>query len=252
MRARTAASCVADHSQTTASRYVAIFACSASRRPTARRISASGWSWSIAQPRKAKTMPSTTGAILVLISEDLAALKGRFRSWVGGLRVCWSALVCYAVFIFYQCGDTMQYATALFDALPASWRPPGAPTGRYLASAGAIANGANGYGMALWDIERPSPLARVIFRSIRLSGTNSEFALSADGSTWARGACSDQIIWDGAAGRGDVRRSNLSRNGSSPAGRSPLGGHGGVTTCAPSYWRCLHLIFCVCYHSAPE
>jgi WD40 repeat protein len=71
------------------------------------------------------------------------------------------------------------------------------PSRRYLASAGAIADGDNGHGVALWDREQFFSFARVVYESDRLRGTNLRIALSADGSSWVCGTCSDQIIWDG-------------------------------------------------------
>lgn len=70
------------------------------------------------------------------------------------------------------------------------------PTGRYLASAGAISDGDNNHGVALWDREQLSSLASVVYESNRLTGADPKFALSAEGSSWVC-ACGDQIIWDG-------------------------------------------------------
>jgi WD40 repeat protein len=79
------------------------------------------------------------------------------------------------------------------NILAISW----SPSGRYLASAGAIADGNNEHGVVLWDREQISIFARVVYESNRLNYANPEFALSEAGSSWICGACGDQIIWDG-------------------------------------------------------
>jgi WD40 repeat protein len=71
------------------------------------------------------------------------------------------------------------------------------PTGRYLASAGAIADGDNGHGVALWDREQLSSFARVVHELNHFGVADPKFALSADGSSWICGTCDDRIIWDG-------------------------------------------------------
>lgn len=68
------------------------------------------------------------------------------------------------------------------------------PTGRYLASAGAIADGDNSHGVALWDREQISSFAHIIYE---LKNLDPKFALSADGSSWICGSCDDRIVWDG-------------------------------------------------------
>jgi WD40 repeat protein len=68
------------------------------------------------------------------------------------------------------------------------------PTGRYLASAGAIADGDNSHGVALWDREQISSFAHIIYE---LKNPDPKFALSADGSSWICGSCDDRIVWDG-------------------------------------------------------
>src|SRR5262249_5869911 len=71
------------------------------------------------------------------------------------------------------------------------------PTRRYIASAGAIADGDNGHGVALWDREQLSSFAHVIYGSNLVGFVDPKFALSADGSSWICGACDYRIIWDG-------------------------------------------------------
>jgi WD40 repeat protein len=71
------------------------------------------------------------------------------------------------------------------------------PTGRYLVSAGAIADGDSRHGVALWDREQISQFVRVIYEFNYSSVVDPKFALSADGSSWICGACDGRIIWDG-------------------------------------------------------
>jgi WD40 repeat protein len=88
-------------------------------------------------------------------------------------------------------GDPLEAHT--HNVLAIAW----SSKGRYLATAGAIADGDNAHGVALWDREQISLLSRSFHSSNRLSLSDPKLVLSTDGSSWLCGACEDRIIWNG-------------------------------------------------------